>query len=68
MVPADPKRAETIDRWSRGDHGLVAEMEGRVVGYGAFNDEFLHQGQADMSMSRSVCRADRIGEHIQRGL
>ena len=32
IVPIDPARAESIDRWLRDDPVLVAEVEGRVVG------------------------------------
>jgi len=64
VVPRDPTRAEYIDAWLRDDTVLVAECEGRVVGYGVFNHAFFRQGQLDMLMVHPDFRGRRIGEHL----
>ena len=64
VVPHDPTRADLIDAWLRNDTVLVAEYEGRVVGYGVFNHAFFRQGQLDMLMVHPDFRGRRIGEAL----
>lgn len=68
VVPHDPARAGFIDAWLRNDTVLVAECEGRVVGYGVFNHAFFHQGQIDMLMLHPDFRGRRIGEFLLKAL
>jgi ribosomal protein S18 acetylase RimI-like enzyme len=64
VVPRDPGRADWIDRWLREDTVVIAEVDGRVVGYGVFNHGFFHQSQADMLMVHPEYRGKRIGEQL----
>lgn len=66
MVPLDRARAESIDRWLRDDPVLVAEIDGRVIGYGVFDHGFFGQSNAAMLMIHEDHRGQRIGEHILR--
>jgi GNAT superfamily N-acetyltransferase len=64
VVPRDPARADWIDRWLREDTVVIAEVDGRVVGYGVLNHGFFHQAQADMLMLHPEYRGKRIGEQL----
>ncbi|MBU1699838.1 MAG: GNAT family N-acetyltransferase [Candidatus Eisenbacteria bacterium] len=68
VVPRDPTRAEWIDRWLREDTVLVAEVEGRIVGYGVFNHAFFHMSQVEMLMLHQEYRGRRIGEQLLAAL
>lgn len=68
VVPIDPERAVMIDRWLEEDEVLVAEFDGRIVGYGVFNHAFFRQGQVDMLMVHADYRGRRIGEHLLKAL
>lgn len=68
VVPVDPTRADSIDEWLSEDTVLVAEAEGRVVGYGVFNHGFFHQSQVDMLMLHPEYRGRRIGEQLLSAL
>jgi GNAT superfamily N-acetyltransferase len=68
IVPIDPARAESIDRWLRDDTVLVAEVDGRVVGYGVFDHGFFGQSNVTMLMIHHDYRGRKIGEHILRKL
>jgi ribosomal protein S18 acetylase RimI-like enzyme len=68
IVPTDPARAESIDRWLRDDPVLVAEVGGRVVGYGVFDHGFFGQSSVAMLMIQEEYRGQKIGEHILRRL
>jgi ribosomal protein S18 acetylase RimI-like enzyme len=68
IVPGDPQRAQLIDRWLEKDTVLVAELDGRVVGYGVFNHAFFHRGQVEMLMVDPAHRGRKIGEALLREL
>ena len=68
MVPLDPTRAGSVDRWLRDDHILVAEVDGRAVGYGVFDHGFFEQSNVAMLMVHKEYRGRRIGEHLLRML
>jgi ribosomal protein S18 acetylase RimI-like enzyme len=68
IVPIDPARAECIDHWLRDDPVLVAEVEGRVVGYGVFDHGFFRQSNVAMLMIHEDYRGQKLGEHILRKL
>jgi len=68
IVLIDPKRAEAIDRWLHDDPVLVAEVDGRVVGYGVFDHGFFGQSNVAMLMVHQDYRGRRIGECILRKL
>jgi ribosomal protein S18 acetylase RimI-like enzyme len=68
VVPADPRRAESIDDWLQHDTVFVAEVEGKVVGYGVFNHAFFRRGNVDMLMVHPDYRGRRIGEQLLRAL
>ena len=67
-APADPALARLIDRWIRDDDVLIAEADGRIVGYGVYNHGFFRQGQVEMLMIHPDYRGRRIGEQILRKL
>ena len=67
-VPSDPKRAALIDEWLEHDVVVVAEVDGRAVGYGVFNHAFFRQGNVDMLMIHPDHRGRRIGEQLLRAL
>ena len=68
IVPIEPTRAEHIDAWLQEDEVIIAEIEGKVVGYGVFNHAFFRQGQVDMLMIHPDYRGRRIGEAILSAL
>ncbi len=68
MVPVDPTRAVFIDRWLWEDTVLVAEVDGRVAGYGVVNHGFFHQSQVDMLMIRPKYRGRGIGGQLLQAL
>jgi GNAT superfamily N-acetyltransferase len=68
IVPVEPARAESIDRWLRDTPVLVAEVDGRVVGYGVFDHAFFGQSNIAMLMMHQDYRGRGIGEHILRKL
>lgn len=68
IVPLDPRRAESIDNWLERDVVFVAELEGKVVGYGVFNHDFFRQGNVDMLMLHPDYRGQRIGERLLQAL
>ncbi len=68
VVPLEPARAEFIARWLREDTVLVAEANGRIIGYGVFNHAFFHQGQVEMLMIHQACRGRRVGERLLNAL
>jgi ribosomal protein S18 acetylase RimI-like enzyme len=67
-LPVDPARAVAIDRWLTNDHVVVADLDGRVVGYGVFDHGFFGQSNVSMLMVHRDYRGQRIGEHILRRL
>ena len=64
VVPLDSSRAVYIDKWLEKDTVLIAEFNGKVVGYGVFNHAFFRQSQVDMLMVNENYRGQRIGEHL----
>lgn len=68
IVPVDPRRAESIDRWLERDVVFVSEIDGQVVGYGVFNHDFFRQGNVDMLMLHPDYRGQLIGELLLRAL
>lgn len=50
VIPGDPTRADLIERWLRNDTVVVAELDGRVAGYGVLNHGFFRQSQVEMLM------------------
>lgn len=64
VVPLDGNRARYIDDWLDQDQVLVAEVNGRIVGYGVFNHAFFRQGQVDMLMIHADYRGQGIGERL----
>ncbi len=68
IVPIEPQRAQAIDRWLQNNSVLVAEINGRVVGYGVFDHGFFGQSNVAMLMLHRDYRGQRIGEHILRKL
>ena len=68
VAPLDATRAEFIGKWLREDKVVVAEADGRVVGYAVFNHAFFHQGQAEMLMVHPEYRGRRIGEQLLKAL
>lgn len=64
----DPGRAASIDRWLRDDPVLVAEIGGRVVGYGVFDHGFFGQSNVAMLMIHEDFRGRRLGEVMLRRL
>ncbi len=68
VVPYEPSRADFIDRWLQDDDVLVAEIDGKIVGYGVFNHAFFHQGQVEMLMINANYRGRRIGESLLKAL
>jgi ribosomal protein S18 acetylase RimI-like enzyme len=68
VVPLDPARADCVDLWLRQDTVLVAEVEGRAVGYGVFNHGFFHQGQVEMLMLHPQFRGQEIGARLLKAL
>ena len=63
-MPLDSSRAVYIDKWLEKDTVLIAEFNGKVVGYGVFNHAFFRQSQVDMLMVNENYRGQRIGEHL----
>jgi ribosomal protein S18 acetylase RimI-like enzyme len=68
IVPVDPRRADAIDDWLEQDIVFVAEVAGKVVGYGVFNYGFFRQGSVDMLMVHPDHRGRRIGERLLQAL
>jgi ribosomal protein S18 acetylase RimI-like enzyme len=68
MVPIDPARGESIDQWLREDPVLVAEVDGRVVGYGVFDHGFFGQSNVAMLMIHREFRGRKLGEQLLRKL
>jgi ribosomal protein S18 acetylase RimI-like enzyme len=68
LIPGDPSRAAFIDEWLEHDVVVVAEVDGRAVGYGVFNHAFFRQGNVDMLMIHPGHRGRRIGEQLLRAL
>lgn len=68
VVPIDPARADFIDQWLREDTVIVAELDGRLVGHGVFNQGFFHLGQVEMLMFHPDYRGKRIGEQLLNAL
>ena len=68
VIPVDPPRADFINKWLREDTVVVADLDGRLVGYGVFNHGFFHQGQVDMLMVHPEYRGRRIGEQLLKAL
>jgi GNAT superfamily N-acetyltransferase len=68
IVPVDSRRADSIDRWLQQDVVFVAEVDGKVVGYGVFNHAFFHQGNVDMLMLHPDHRGQRIGERLLQAI
>jgi ribosomal protein S18 acetylase RimI-like enzyme len=68
VVSVDPTRADFIDKWLREDTVVVAEMDGRIVGYGVFNHGFFHRCQVEMLMVHPKYRGRRIGEQLLKAL
>ena len=64
VVPLDPARALCIDEWLEKDTVLIAELNGKVIGYGVFNHAFFRQSQVDMLMVDENYRGQRVGEHL----
>ena len=64
VVSLDPSRAAHIDEWLEKDTVLVAELDGKVAGYGVFNHAFFRQSQVDMLMVGENYRGKRIGERL----
>jgi N-acetylglutamate synthase-like GNAT family acetyltransferase len=64
VVQVDAERANHIADWLERDRVLVAECDGRVVGYGVFNHAFFRQGQVDMLMIHADYREQGIGERL----
>jgi ribosomal protein S18 acetylase RimI-like enzyme len=68
IVPIDPARAECIDHWLREELVLVAEVQGRVVGYGVLDHGFFGQSNVAMLMIDEDYRGRKLGERILRKL
>jgi ribosomal protein S18 acetylase RimI-like enzyme len=68
IVAVDPQRAESIDSWLERDVVFVAEVDGKVVGYGVFNHDFFRQGNVDMLMLHPNYRGQHIGERLLQAL
>ena len=68
VVPLDPRRAHSIDRWLEQDVVFVAEVDGKVVGYGVVNHAFFHQGNVDMLMLHPDHRGQQIGQQLLEAL
>ena len=68
IVPIEPARAESIDHWLRDHPVLVAEIEGRVVGYGVFDHGFFGQSNVAMLMIHQDYRGQKLGEQLLRML
>ena len=68
VVPHDSSRANAIDQWLRDDPVLVADIDGRAVGYGVFDHGFFGQSNVAMLMVHSDHRGRRIGERLLRKL
>jgi GNAT superfamily N-acetyltransferase len=68
IVPVDPRRADSIDRWLEEDVVFVAEVGAVVVGYGVFNHAFFRQGNVDMLMLHRDYRGQRIAERLLEAL
>jgi ribosomal protein S18 acetylase RimI-like enzyme len=68
MVPTDPARAESIDHWLGDTPVLVAELEGRVVGYGVVDHGFFGQSNVAMLMIHREYRGRKLGEQLLRWL
>jgi ribosomal protein S18 acetylase RimI-like enzyme len=68
VVPIDLARAESIDRWLGSGSVLVAEVNGRVVGYGVFDHGCFGQSNVAMLMIHQDYRGQKIGEHLLRKL
>jgi ribosomal protein S18 acetylase RimI-like enzyme len=68
MVSIDQHRGASIDGWLEKDVVFVAEVDGRMVGYGVFNHDFFHRGNVAMLMLHPDYRGQRIGEQLLRRL
>jgi ribosomal protein S18 acetylase RimI-like enzyme len=64
VVPIDKFRSGMIEKWLEKDIVLVAAIDNRIVGYGVFNHEFLHQSQVDMLMISKDYRHKEIGTQL----
>lgn len=60
-IPHNPVRAEHIDLWLQKDRVLVAEVTGKVVGYGVFNHSFFHQSSVEILMVHPEHRGAGVG-------
>jgi GNAT superfamily N-acetyltransferase len=68
VVPVDRTRAGFIDEWLREDTVVVAELDGRMVGYGVLNHGFFHRSQVEMLMVHQEYRGRRIGGQLLKAL
>lgn len=64
VVLSDATRAIYIDEWLEKDDVLIAELDGKIVGYGVLNHAFFRQSQVEMLMIGEDYRGQRIGEHL----
>jgi GNAT superfamily N-acetyltransferase len=67
-VPMDSARGAFIEQWLYEDTVVVAELDGRVVGYGVYNQGFFHQSHVEMLMVHPDYRGKRIGEQLLEAL
>lgn len=64
VVPRDPSRAVYIDAWLEQDLVLVAELAGKLIGYGVLKHAFFRQPQLEMLMIATDYRGQQIGEQL----
>ena len=64
VAKKDLDRIKLIDEWLNNDTVYVAELDGRIVGYGVYNQKFFHQGNIEMLMIAEEYRGRKIGEQL----
>lgn len=64
VVPRDPARADAIVRWVEAGICFVANVDGKLAGYGVLHYHFFERGLLEMLMVGPAFRGQGIGRAL----